>query len=203
MAFLFGSYDDMLSLYERQVEKNMNHTDLCFFYHHQLHGFDLYGKKSCYEMMTDFRPLFQSGRFFVMEDNCKEFTIKDRTYYSLVVQGHELNPDPGALLLCSFLVRGYVYFFKRKENRDSIFEYFKKNSCIVYDKNIKYKISEEDEDEEDEDAKKEKEEEVECPICFKGRFCQFKTNCCKQLICSECACFKKNNSCPYCRFEKN
>ncbi len=96
---------------------------------------------------TRFREEVRSGRLICSEGNLQKRKDKDgRSWHFLVVQDKphlvamehmgfpntesSVTPvgcDPIALMEFDFCVCGFVYFFKKKENRDALFKFLNVN----------------------------------------------------------------------------
>ena len=99
----------------------------------------------CPARVSRFKEEVRSGRLVCLEGNLQKRKDKDgRSWYFLVVQDkphlaameHMVVPvptgacvmlpigcDPVAYMEFDFLVCGFVYFFKKKENRDALFKF--------------------------------------------------------------------------------
>ena len=123
--------EDMINKFETELEPQMDDKDIAFYWNNVWKGFCLLNKKECNEFMKSFKYPFNSGKVNISEENNKTFKIKGKEWHILVIQSPLLvRIDPSGFLFdeTTFLIEGYIYLFKHKENRDQIFEYFKNNS---------------------------------------------------------------------------
>ena len=123
-------------------DRRKHEVGLCWIHHtSELH---LLSKDNIYIEFARFRDGIRSGRLNCAEANLKERQDRDgRSWHFLVVQDKPhlialepiasaleanggvtpLGTDPIALFEFNFLVCGFVYFFKKKENRDALFKF--------------------------------------------------------------------------------
>ena len=103
-----------------------------FFYWHANTEQVCFGKnEDMREQMKIWKHQKKQGILQVLEENNKTFEIQGKKFYSLVIQdtNPDRNPfiDPLAMGVGMF-VSGFVYFFKRKHNRDAVFDYLNKEA---------------------------------------------------------------------------
>ena len=123
-------------------DRRKHEVALCWVHHiNQLH---LLSKDNIYHEFSRFREGVRSGRLICLEANLQERQDQDgRGWNFLVVQDKPhliaiepiasalaanggvspLGTDPIALFEFGFLVTGFVYFFKKKKNRDAMFKF--------------------------------------------------------------------------------
>jgi hypothetical protein len=124
-------------------DRRKHEVALCWMHHvSELH---LLSKDNIYHEFSRFREDIRSGRLKCSEANLKERQDQDGpTWHFLVVQDKAhliamepiasaleangggvapLGTDPIALFEFHFLVCGFVYFFKKKKNRDALFKF--------------------------------------------------------------------------------
>jgi hypothetical protein len=124
-------------------DRRKHEVALCWVHHiYQLH---LLSKENIYHEFSRFREGVRSGRLICLETNLQERQDQDGRWWNfLVVQDKPhliaiepiatalkangggvtpLGTDPIALFEFGFLVTGFVYFFKKKKNRDAMFKF--------------------------------------------------------------------------------
>jgi hypothetical protein len=95
--------------------------------------FNLYNKEVTQANMKIWRKLAKDGKIKIMEYNNKTKLINGVEHYIFVVQPYEnekmtdCNFDPMGLMVLGEMVSGFVYLFKKKENRNAIYNYVMKN----------------------------------------------------------------------------
>jgi len=159
---------------------NMNKTDLCVFYHEMVKCFAVMNKNELKTQLRQWKSLAQSGKIYMLKENCLTKTINGVEYHILIVQGASIYgmSSVGMLFDDGFLmIDGWIYMFKSKFTRDATFNWVSKFCQIKFDNTIQ-----------------------ECDICMDNKT-EFKTSCCGKVICDICVRDKKTNSCPYCRKE--
>jgi hypothetical protein len=96
-------------------------------------AFSLYNKGQSQNQMKIWRKLAKDGKIKIMEYNNKTKLINGVEHYIFVVQPYEnekmtdCNFDVTGLMILGEMVSGFVYLFKKKENRDVIYNYVMKN----------------------------------------------------------------------------
>ena len=106
--------------------------DICWFYHHKEHGIVIMNIKELQEQMRTWRKLALEGKLKIMDYNNKTKNVFNKEWHILVVQVYQdgeqvpQNPDPAGYMLMGYLVSGYIYAFKKKENRDDVANYVMK-----------------------------------------------------------------------------
>lgn len=159
---------------------NMVKTDLCVYYHEMAKCFAVMNDDELKTQMRQWKTLAQLGKIYMLQENCKTKTINGVEYHFLVVQGSGIHSMSSIGFLFDdelFLIEGWIYMFKSKYTRDTVFNWVSKYCQVKYDKVYQ-----------------------ECDICMDEET-GFKTKCCEKIICDTCLNNKKTNSCPYCRKE--
>lgn len=113
-------------------EKTKN--DICWFYHQRQieHGIAVMNIEELQEQMRSWRKMAREGKLKIMDYNNITKNVLNQEWHILVVQPYEdgkqlpRNPDPVGLLLMNYMVSGYIYAFKKKENRDDVANYVMK-----------------------------------------------------------------------------
>ena len=106
--------------------------DICWFYHHLAHGFSIMNIEELQEQMRSWRKLALEGKLKIMDYNNKTKNVFNKEWHILVVQpykdGEEVpqNPDPVGCMLMGYVVSGFIYSFKTKQNRDDVANYVMK-----------------------------------------------------------------------------
>ena len=73
------------------------------------------------------RKLIRAGDIECHDYNNNETTIEGKTYYSLVIQPKDYETcDPLGIFMAGTMVSGHIYYFKSKQNRDTIFKFINK-----------------------------------------------------------------------------
>ena len=106
------------------VVNDMKPSDMCFTFHQRVCCFSISNKELLIEEARRWRNNVRRGLMKVKRDLCHSASIWGKTYYTLVLEAEEINPDPVLLLYFQYLVDGsYAYFFPNEKNRDSIFKF--------------------------------------------------------------------------------
>ena len=126
-------------------ERQKHEVALSWIHHRrELHW---YSKAVISQEFSKFREQVRGGRLFCSESHLKDQHDKDgRFWHFLVVQDKPhlvamehmgfpntetfvtpVGCDPIALMEFDFYVCGFVYFFKKKENRDALFKFLNVN----------------------------------------------------------------------------
>jgi hypothetical protein len=111
-------------------EKTKN--DICWFYHHGAHDIGIMNIKELKEQMKTWRKLALGGKIKIMDYNIKTKNIFNKEWHIFVIQKYEdgehvpQNPDRAGCMLMGYVVSGYIYAFKKKENRDDVANYVMK-----------------------------------------------------------------------------
>ena len=72
------------------------------------------------------RKQIRAGDVECHDYNNRETTIDSKTYYSLVIQSKNYEGfDLLGLFMGGIMVSGFIYYFKSKQNRDTIFKFIK------------------------------------------------------------------------------
>jgi hypothetical protein len=133
----------VLQLCQTICSKFTQHPALCWI--HDRRELHLLPKEKVLQEFSRFREMVRSGRVICQEGNLQQRKDKDgRLWHFLVVQDKPhlaaMSPislavpitevfvapqgaDPVALIEFDFLVCGFVYFFKKKKNRDALFKF--------------------------------------------------------------------------------
>lgn len=131
MKKMGGQMIDLKSLrkYARLILSEKNKTDIGFSWIKHYGDFSIYNKEEMTGQMKQWKDLAKQGKLTVYEENNTEHDIEGKKIYCLVITpvGNETSFCPMSLAL-GVLVSGYTYAFTKKENRDAIFAYIKKNS---------------------------------------------------------------------------
>lgn len=182
--------DQLVTLYSREmmmkefknIEKEMNSKDLCFFFVERLNCFSLMNKIELQNQLREWKELTKKQKIYVIAENNFDLKIKGVLYYILVIQSDEIKTYSKAGLFLfdnnSLGVDGWFYCFKRKENRDMVYEYIYKFQMVRYEKGSS----------------------GECCVCL-NEDCDTKTKCCNQYLCTLCIKLMIKKNCPLCRFE--
>lgn len=108
-------------------------SDICWSYYQRLKGMALLNSEELRSQSKLWRYSAKEGKLKIHAyNNVTKTTFDGREWHLLVItpykDGEEamLKADPAAAMLMKQFINGYVYFFKKKENRDSIYEYVMK-----------------------------------------------------------------------------
>ena len=108
-------------------------NEVMMTFHYAVQAFNLYNKGQSQNQMKIWRKLAKDGKIKIMEYNNKTKIINGVEHFIFVVQPYEnekmtdCNFDPMGLMVLGEMVSGFVYLFKKKENRDVIYNYVMKN----------------------------------------------------------------------------
>jgi hypothetical protein len=167
------------------AKRQMNNDDLCVFYVEHLKCFSLLNKEELQATMRVWKAQCQEGKLYVLEDNCLTKTVDGQEYHLMVLQGGSINciSSGGFIFDEGFVgVTGWIYMFKSKYTRDTVFKWLSKFCQVKLD------------------IKDDQEVENECEICMDAKTSNI-SKCCNKNICRECVHKKDTNSCPFCRKE--
>lgn len=111
----------------RNLFKRWGTTDLAFTCIHDTLQMSVFNDEEMRGQMLLWKDLAKQGKLEVLECNNYSHTIDGKEYYFLTITpiGHETMISPIGIAT-GFLVNGYVYGFRRKTNRDAVFQYVKK-----------------------------------------------------------------------------
>lgn len=111
----------------RNLFKRWGTTDLAFTCIHDTLQMSVYNDEEMRGQMLLWKDLAKQGKLEVLEGNNYSHTIDGKEYYFLTITpiGNETILSPIGVAT-GFLVNGYVYGFRRKTNRDAVFQYVKK-----------------------------------------------------------------------------
>ena len=108
----------------KRVVNEMEPSEMCFAFHQILNCFTCSNKEVLSMEARQWRNNVRRGLMKVKRDLCHSASIWGKTYYTLVLEAEDINPDPVLLLYFQYMVGGsYVYFFPNEKNRDSIFKF--------------------------------------------------------------------------------
>ena len=110
-----------------EVIKASSPSDIAFAFLHKINRFSLYNNSDMQLVMQDWKESAKQGKITVLECNNKTREINGKDFYILTItlQPNTEMVDPIGLAL-NFMVNGWVYVFRRKSNRDAVFNYVKK-----------------------------------------------------------------------------
>jgi len=107
--------------------------DICWGYHQLIKGMTFLNKEEMGRQSKKWRQRAKEGKLKIHAyNNIAKTSFDGREWHLLVItpykDGHlkVLHPDPAVVMIMKEYINGYVFFFKRKENRDSIYEYVMK-----------------------------------------------------------------------------
>jgi len=121
---------DDLRKFTRKILTDKNKTDIGFTWIKHYHDFSVYNKEEMTAQMKAWKTLAKDGKLNIYEENNKEYDVEGKTIYCLVI-----TPKPNDTSFCPLslafgtMVSGYTYAFTKKDNRDAIYTYIKKN-CL-------------------------------------------------------------------------
>jgi hypothetical protein len=125
-------YMDDLRKFSRKILTEKNKTDIAFSWIKHYHDFSVFNKEEMTAQMKQWKNLAKKGKLTIYEENNKEYDVEGKTIYCLVI-----TPAGGATtgfcplaLAFGTMVDGYTYAYTKKDNRDAIYAYIKKN-CVV------------------------------------------------------------------------
>jgi hypothetical protein len=110
-------------------------NDLAVTFTARQKDFMLLNKEELNLQMKQWRELAKQGRLIIRECNNVKLNDDDNSkWYVFVVQNtdeEKNNMDMFGMFILSVMVRGYVYAFKSKTNRDTIRDYVMKGITVV------------------------------------------------------------------------
>lgn len=173
---------EMMMKEYKNVEKELQPSDLCFFFVERLNCFSYMDKTELQKQMREWKQLVKEQKIYVIAEHNFDLKIKGTPYYILVIQGAGIrNYSKAGLFLFdnnSLGVDGWFYCFTLKKNRDMVYEYIYKSQMVRY----------------------EKDSNDECCVCL-NEDCDTKTKCCNQYLCTLCVEQMMKKNCPLCRHE--
>ena len=121
---------DDIRKFARKILTDKNKTDIGFSWIKHYHDFCVFNKEEMTAQMKAWKTLAKEGKLTIYEENNKEFDVEGKTIYCLVItpKGSDTSFCPLALSL-GMMVSGYTYAYTKKDNRDAIYSYIKKN-CL-------------------------------------------------------------------------
>ena len=94
---------------------------------HQVEAFSWCDKDVFNVECKKFRKLRKEGKLTILEHNNQTCMLGDVEWHCLVVQTPEGLPIcPASANLFQFMVSGYVYWFNKKSNRDTVYKFLTK-----------------------------------------------------------------------------
>jgi len=103
---------------------------ICFTWHHSSNEWQWVDKDMVYKQFKIYKDLIKKGTIVCKDYNLPTKELLGKKWYGLVINGNSENPinmDVGSIRLFKYFVSGMVYWFSKKENRDSMFEWINKN----------------------------------------------------------------------------
>lgn len=98
-----------------------------FTYNHTLFKFSWLDGPEYISQFKEFRQLIKSGKLECIESlKDKEHLMKGIKYYSLALTEPSIWIDIGSLEIFSYMVQGFVYYFRSKTDRDNAYNYLTK-----------------------------------------------------------------------------
>jgi len=104
-------------------------------WHHLQEEFMWYDQDIFNTECKRFRKLRKEGKVIILEDNNKTCMLGDVEWYCLIVQSPEESPDgkeridpicPASMNLFGMMVTGFVYWFNKRANRDTVYKFLTK-----------------------------------------------------------------------------
>lgn len=104
-------------------------------WHHLQEAFMWYDQDKFNTECKRFRKLRKEGNVIIHEYNNKTAMLGDVEWYCLVIQSPEESPDgkeridpicPASMNLFGMMVSGFVYWFNKKSNRDTVYKFLTK-----------------------------------------------------------------------------
>ena len=111
----------------RNTFKKWAKTDLAFSCIHDILQLSVFNDAEMKEQMLLWKDLAQRHKITVLDGNnfTKEIDGKEYHFLTITPTTEDTMIDPIGIAV-GFIVNGYVYGFRRKENRDAVFKYVKK-----------------------------------------------------------------------------
>ena len=121
---------DDLRTFVRKILTDKNKTDIGFTWIKHYHDFSVFNKEEMTAQMKQWKDLAKEGRLTVHEENNKDIDVEGKTIYCLVITPKKADTSFCPLSLAfGTMVSGFTYAFTKKDNRDAIYGYIKKN-CL-------------------------------------------------------------------------
>ena len=121
---------DDLRKFVRKILTDKNKTDIGFTWIKHYHDFSVFNKEEMTAQMKQWKDLAKEGRLTVHEENNKDIDVESKTIYCLVITPKKADTSFCPLSLAfGTMVSGFTYAFTKKDNRDAIYGYIKKN-CL-------------------------------------------------------------------------
>jgi hypothetical protein len=122
---------DDIRKFARKILTDKNKSDIGFSWIKHYQDFSVYNKEEMTAQMKAWKTLAKDGKLTIYEENNMNYDVEGKTIYCLVI-----TPSGGATttfcplaLAFGTMVSGYTYAFTKKDNRDAIYAYIKKN-CV-------------------------------------------------------------------------
>jgi len=100
--------------------------EVAFVYNTFHDEFSFFNKEEMTHVIQQWKTDFHEGKINIMDEHCKTVHFNGKNYSTIVIQPIEEIPfvDPtGYLLESCFIVNGFIYYFRRKSNRDKIMDW--------------------------------------------------------------------------------
>jgi len=100
--------------------------EVAFVYNTFRDEFSFFNKEEMKNVITKWKSDVQDGKINIAYEHCKKVYFNGKKYFTIVVQPVEEFPfvDPtGYFLESSFIVNGFIYYFRRKTNRNTIMDW--------------------------------------------------------------------------------
>jgi hypothetical protein len=104
----------------QSAEADRQRGEICMFYHRERNIMGFNTKELVTADMVNWRKLRKQGKFQMLEGDNRDCEINGRKYYTLVP--HTPNESMGLDNVC-FMLDGYIFYFRKKVNRDMVFKY--------------------------------------------------------------------------------
>ena len=107
--------------------------DIAISWNVQQHSFMWLSVKDVKQQMKMWRKMAKKGELKICGYNNRDVEYDGKTWYILVAQPYKdgdlenCNIDPMSMCIFSFMVSGYCYAFRTKENRDMTYNYVMKD----------------------------------------------------------------------------
>ena len=115
----------MMDLMKNAIS-TIQEDEVAFVYNTFRDEFSFFNKEEMTYVIQQWKTDFHEGKINISYEHCKKVHFNGKTYFTIVIQPLEEFPfvDPtGYLLESSFIVNGFIYYFRRKSNRDHIMEW--------------------------------------------------------------------------------
>jgi hypothetical protein len=102
-------------------------TDIAFSCIHDILQLSVFNDAEMKQQMTLWKDLAKRGKIDLLDENNITETIDGKEYHFLTITPttEDTITDPIGLAI-GFIVNGYMYGFRHKDNRDAVFKYVKK-----------------------------------------------------------------------------